>query len=395
VTLPSAINPQSAIRDAQSAMTTFDLLLVGYGHVAQRFVALLTEQRSRLAHDHGVRTRVVGIATRRRGQVYNGRGLSAVALESYGVSAPSTGAWPPRGGVRGTVTPIVDFIRRATRLSAAAARQRRLIVIETTTLDIERGEPATSHVRAALAGGAHVVTANKGPAAFAYRALAQAADRANRRFLFEGAVMDGVPVFNLVRETLPAVAIIGLRGVVNSTTNYILTAMEQGQPFGEALAEMQAMGVAEADPSLDVEGWDAAAKTAALANVLLGADITPEMVERHGITPETGRAAIDARTMGRRVKLVARAGREGDRITARVAPEALADDDLLAMLEGQQNAIILQTDLLEEIAVVQRSGSLTQTAYALLSDLMTIARDVTRASATRRAPTSAPRRRTP
>src|SRR5882672_4109068 len=364
-------------------MTTFDLLLVGYGHVAQRFVALLTEQRSRLAHDHGVRTRVVGIATRRRGQVYDGRGLSARALESYVVSAPSTGSWPPRGGVSRTVTPIVDFIRRATRLSAAAARQRRLIVIETTTLDIERGEPATSHVRAALAGGAHVVTANKGPAAFAYRALAQAADRANRRFLFEGAVMDGVPVFNLVRETLPAVAIIGLRGVVNSTTNYILTAMEQGQPF------------AEADPSRDVEGWDAAAKTAALANVLLGADITPEMVERRGITPETGRAAIDARTMGRRVKLVARAGREGDRITARVAPEALADDDLLAMLEGQQNAIILQTDLLEEIAVVQRSGSLTQTAYALLSDLMTIARDVTRAPATRRAPTSAPRRRTP
>jgi len=269
------------------------------------------------------------------------------------------------------------------------------VVVETTTLDIARGEPATSHVRAALAGGAHVVTANKGPVAFAYRALAHAADRANRRFLFEGAVMDGVPVFNLVRETLPALTIIGFRGVVNSTTNYILTAMEQGQAFDEALAEMQAMGVAEADASLDVDGWDAAAKTAALANVLLGAALTPPLVERHGITPATGRVAIDARARGRRVKLVARAGREGDRVTARVAPEALADDDLLAMLEGQQNAIILQTDLLEEIAVVQRSGSLTQTAYALLSDLVTIARGVTGAPAIRRLRKSAPPRRSP
>jgi homoserine dehydrogenase len=377
----------------------FDLLLVGYGHVARRFVALLAERRSRLARDHGVRTRVVGIATRRRGQLYDGRGLSARALESYWVSGPSTGSGPPRasstGGFSRPATPTVDFIRHATRQSGAAARQRRLIMIETTTLNIERGEPATSHIRAALAGGAHVVTANKGPVAFGYRGLARAADRAKRRFLFEGAVMDGVPVFNLVRETLPALAIIGFRGVVNSTTNYILTAMEQGQPFGEALAEMQAMGVAEADASLDVDGWDAAAKTAALANVLLGAAITPTMVERRGITPETARAAIDARTEGRRVKLVARAGWEGNRVTARVAPETLAGDDLLAMLEGQQNAIILQTDLLEEIAVVQRSGSLTQTAYALLSDLMTIARDVMAAPATRRAPTSAQRRRTP
>src|SRR5204863_7398610 len=112
---------------------------------------------------------------------------------------------------------------------------------------------------------------------------------ADRRLLFEGAVMDGVPVFKLVRETMPGVTIIGLRGVVNSTTNFILTAMEQGQPFAEALAEMQGMGIAEADASLDVDGWDAAAKTAALANVLMGASMTPRDVERQGISPDTGR----------------------------------------------------------------------------------------------------------
>jgi homoserine dehydrogenase len=134
------------------------------------------------------------------------------------------------------------------------------------------------------------------------------------------------------------------------------------------------MGIAEADPSLDVDGWDAAAKTAALANVLLGANITPKDVDRQGIGPATGPLARDARAAGRRLKLVARADRDGRRITARVAPEELRGDDLLAGLEGQQNALILKTDVLEEIAIVQRSGSLTQTAYALLSDLISIGR---------------------
>jgi len=372
-------------------LTTFDLLLIGYGNVAKRFVSLLEEQRAALARRYGFRARVIGIATRRTGGQY--------VASAFRRTGPTRG--PAKAGPQ--VRTALDFIADACVRDAAAARRRHLVMIETTTLDIVRGEPAISHIRAALSGGAHVVTANKGPVAFAYRALARAAQRADRRFLFEGAVMDGVPVFNLVRETLPAVRIVGFRGVVNSTTNYILTAMERGQPFDEALAEMQARGVAEADASLDVDGWDAAAKAAALGNVLLGASLTPLDVERMGITPDTGRLAIDARAAGRRIKLVARAVREGRRVIARVAPEELPEDDLLATLEGQQNAIILRTDLLEEIAVVQRSGSLTQTAYALLSDLIAIAREVlTReaaaaptgaAGATRRSPSPARRRR--
>jgi len=276
---------------------------------------------------------------------------------------------------------------------ASTARAGRLVVIETTTLDVVSGQPAIDHVRAAFAGGAHVVTANKGPVAFAYHDLSRRAERAGRRFLFEGAVMDGIPIFNLVRETMPAVRIAGFRGVVNSTTNFILTAMEQDHTFEAALAEMQARGIAEADASLDVDGWDAAAKAAALANVLMGANITPRDVERQGIGPATGRLAREARAGGRRLKLVARAERHGRSVTARVAPEALPGDDLLAGLEGQQNALILKTDLLEEIAIVQRSGSLTQTAYALLSDLIAVSRGVVGVPATRRSPVPAQRRR--
>jgi homoserine dehydrogenase len=180
---------------------------------------------------------------------------------------------------------------------------------------------------------------------------------------------------------------------VNSTTNFILTAMERGQRFEDALAEMQARGIAEADASLDIDGWDAAAKAAALANVLLGANITPKEVKRKGIGADIGRLAREARAAGRRLKLVARGERDGQTVTARVAPEELRGDDLLAGLHGLQNALILKTDLLEEIAIVQRSGSLTQTAYALLSDLITIVRGAAGAPATRRSPAAAQRRR--
>jgi homoserine dehydrogenase len=197
-------------------------------------------------------------------------------------------------------------------------------------------------------------------------------------------VMDGVPIFSLAREALPAITISGFRGIVNTTTNFILTAMERGKTFDAALKEMQAAGIAEADASLDVNGWDAAAKTAALANAWLGASLTPHAVEREGISADTAARAVAARTAGRRLKLVASARREGRRVTARVAPEELPADDLLAGVDGRQNAILLQTDLLDEIAVVQRGGSLTQTAYALLADLITVARDVNAGPARRR-----------
>jgi len=329
-------------------MTTFDLVIVGYGNVARRFVSLLSEQRRTLAHDHGVAARVIATGTRRHGYRYGGRKLEASST--------------------------LQFLGDALSKSRAAARKGRLIVVETTTLDVLRGQPATSHIRAALAGGAHVITANKGPVAFAYRSLARAAARAGRQFLFEGAVMDGIPIFNLVRETLPAVTVAGFRGVVNSTTNFILTAMEQGQPFAAALAEMQARGIAEADPSLDVDGWDAAAKTAALANVLLDARMTPHEVKRQGLTAETRQLAVEAMAAGRRLKLVARARREGRTVVASVGCEQLPAADLLAGVEGHHNALVLETDLLEEIAIVQRGGGLTATAYAIVSDLVTIAR---------------------
>lgn len=324
-----------------------DVAIIGYGNVGRRFASLLDERRHTLDAEYGLSVRIVATATRRDGP------------------------------------PALDLIRQLERSDAPLR-----VVVETTTLNIADGEPAISHVKAAIAAGCHVVTANKGPVAFAYEEIQAAADAAGVAFLFEGAVMDGIPIFNLVRETMPAVEIAGFRGIVNTTTNVIISALEDGEPFAPALARMQAEGIAEADPSLDIEGWDAAAKTAALANVLMHAGITPHDVDRRGIGEKTAAEARAAKAAGRRLRLVAEARRlEGNVVDASVKPVALGADDLLAGIRGTANALVLRTDLLGQVAICQLAGDLTQTAYALLSDLITIQR--------RQARRAAPLRRSP
>src|SRR5688572_2197632 len=244
-----------------------DVAVIGFGNVGRRFATLVDERKDALATDHDLTVRILGTSTRREGP------------------------------------PALDLIQQLTQSDAPLR-----VVVETTTLAVADGEPAISHIRAAIDGGCHVVTANKGPVAFAYADLKAAADAAGVSFLFEGAVMDGIPIFNMVRETLPAVEIRGFRGIVNTTTNVIISALEAGEAFAPALARMQAEGIAEADPSLDIDGWDAAAKTAALANVLMDARITPHDVDRTGIDAETGAAARTAVAEGKRLRLVASAG---------------------------------------------------------------------------------------
>jgi len=335
-----------------------DLALIGYGNVAKRFVALLDERREWLARECDLECRIVGVATRSHGARYDPRGIDFGDLDRDGQAPGAQQSMAPH---------IIE------RLGDSDATLR--VVIETTTLDIRSGQPAIDHVRAGIAAGCHVVTANKGPVAFAYWQLRDAAAAAGVSFLFEGAAMDGIPIFNLVRETLPSVEILGFRGVINSTTNHVLTALERGETFDAALARMQAEGIAEADPSLDVDGWDAAAKAAALANVLMDARITPHDVARRGISPADGTRAQDAAARGRRLKLVAAAARAGrGPVTASVEPVELAREDLLAGLDGKANALVLRTDLLGEVAICQLEGNLTHTAYALLSDLVTVRR---------------------
>ena len=345
-----------------------DLALIGYGNVARRFVGLLEEQLDRLVRDYDLHWRIVGVATRRHGSYFDPLGIDPASL---------TGALP-------TFDPSINSFMVIEQLGQSDAQLR--VVVETTTLDVKNGQPAIDHVRAAIESGCHVVTANKGPAAFAYATLRDEAAVAGVHFLFEGAVMDGIPIFNLVRETLPVVDVRGFRGVVNSTTNHILTAIERGEGFDEALARMQAEGITEADPSLDLDGWDAAAKASVLANVLLDARVTPLNVKRAGIRKSHAERAQNAIANGRRLKLVATATRmESGSVAVAVEPMELPTSDVLASLDGKANALVLETDVLGEIAICQLEGNLTHTAYALLSDLVTVrTRPVPRAAPVRR-----------
>ena len=336
---------------------TFDLLLIGFGNVGRRVAQLLEERRERLCRDEGVESRIIGIATGRHGGVF--------ALDGVDLSSALA--------ANGRLGPIRDGLSLIA-LAAASPGAFPRVVVEASPLNIEDGRPALDHIRLALQSRMHVVSANKGPVALAHRELRTLADRMGVRYLFEGAVMDGIPVFNLVRETMPGVDVTGFRGVINSTTNFIITKLEEGGEFGPALAEMQRQGVAEADASLDVDGWDAAAKTAALANVLMDAQLTPRDVERTGISSLTGAAVREALARGRRIRLVASARRDSGGIRARVAPEPLEAADPLSLLTGMSNALFLETDLLGRVGITQMDGGLTQTAYALVSDLVTLAR---------------------
>src|SRR5688500_6497863 len=340
------------------------LVLIGFGTVARRFIRLLGETADRLDFTW----KVVGIATRHHGSVVDPEGVDTHRALQLIDAKQSLDRLQPSPRQRSGI----DVIRQVADLCEDEAADGRLVCVETTVLDIDRGEPALSHVRAALEAQAHVITANKGPAAFAYHKVEALADSVDRMFFFEGAVMDGVPVFNLVRETMPAITIEGFRGVINTTCNFILSELERGIDFDRALADMQARGIAEADPTLDIEGWDAAAKTAALVNVLMGSVITPHHVARTGIRDVTGLDVREAVGRNKRVRLVASASRQGGKVKARVEPELLDHQDPLANLVDLNNALYLTTDLLGEVGIVQRGGSLTQTAYALLSDLSRI-----------------------
>jgi len=333
--------------------------LVGFGNVGRRFAALLRGPYARALRGAGARVRVTGIATARHGVAIDkagielSRALAAVATRR-GLAALHRGA---------AVRNLREFIDRVPAD----------VLVEVTTLDPRTGEPASSHVRQALSRGMHVVTANKGPVAFQLASLKRLAARKGRMFQHEGAVMDGTPVFNLVERCLRGARITGFRGTLNSTTNLVLSRMEEGRSLDAAVREAQKLGIAEADPANDLEGWDAAVKGCALANALMGASIRPPQVARRGIAGLTSRDARGALRRGQRIRLVVRGSRSQGRVHVSVRPERIPLGDPLSG-SGPDAALVLQTDLMGEIGVFERGADVDQTAFALLSDLLEIVR---------------------
>jgi homoserine dehydrogenase len=341
-------------------MQELRLALLGFGSVGQEFCRILIEQNERWAADYGFSYKVVALATRSRGTLFDEKGIN---LERALGEIAANGCFKSDNPAYSQINPIA--------ITALACVD---LVIEITTLNIKNGEPATTHIAAALENGKHVITANKGPIAFNFHKLKSLAEKRGRHFLFEGTVMDGAPVFNLVRETLPGCKVTGFSGILNSTTNYILCEMAAGKSFESALQTAQKMGWAEADPSHDLDGWDAAAKTAALLNVLMDAQTTPLQIERTGVSAISAEMITAAAAGGKVIKLLCEGYMVNGTAQGRVAPVTLDRDHPMARIGGTTSALTIETDFAGKLTMEIEEPKIEQTAYALISDLLTIAK---------------------
>ena len=316
--------------------------------MGRALLRLLVSKELELRRKHDLRWRLTGVASRRIGWIANAEGLNPIAALS--------GRFP-------VMTPAARNVREW------LAQGKVDVLFEATSLNTADGQPAIEHLVTALECGADAISANKGPLVHAYAELVQLAREKKRQFLFESTVMDGVPVFSLFPLGLPATELHGFSGVLNSTSNVVLTEVEKGRSFDEGVKRAQAMGVAETDPAEDLDGWDAAVKTAALATVLMGVRTKVESVQRTGIRELSEEKIRTVRGAGMRYKLVCRAERRGDGVDCRVAPELLLLTDPMAGLEGTSSAVRFDLDVIG-FSVVEHNPGVEATAYGLLADFV-------------------------
>ena len=336
------------------------LVLVGFGNVARALVRLLVRKQSLLENEYQLTFSFTGIATGHHGFAADPAGIDiqkALALVEGDQAVSSL-----------SVTPLED----AFGVMAASGAD---VMFENSPVNHSSGQPALDHVRFALNHGMHAITANKGTVVHGYRELRSLAEAQGRKFLFESTVLGGSPVFSVFRECLPGAELQSFRGVLNSTTNIILSRMERGETFEQAVSYCQSIGVAETDPSADVDGWDAAIKVAALVTVLMDTRLAPQQVTRTGIRGITSAMVADARSSGRRYKLVCSAERRPDGVTAAVAPELIEAADPLYGMEDSTTGVAFRTDVLGDYSIVEseRPGMVAgpePTAYGLFADFI-------------------------
>ena len=342
-------------------MYHYKLALLGFGNVGRALARLLQRKETELQDRYGITFSVTGIATGQHGAAINLTGLDyirAVELVENGESLAALS--------KIHVQDNFHFLR-----SCGAD-----VLFENTPVNHKTGQPAIDHLHQALELGMHAITANKGPVVHAYHELTELAKARNRKFFFESTVMDGVPIFSLFRSALPAVQLLGLRGILNSTTNLILGRMESGESFDEAVKYAQSVGLAETDPTMDVDGWDAAIKVAALISVLMEIPFSPQQVERTGIRLITPEMIIQAKAEGKRWKLVCSAEREGATVKGRVAPELVSPASPLYGLEGATSLIEFKTDVLGNLTIMEKDPTPVCTAFGLLADFINAVRIV-------------------
>lgn len=345
-------------------MKNIRLSLIGFGVVGQGLARLLESKRKLLRDQYDLKVTLVGVGSARSGFIYRQQGLDIPTLLELAAQKKA-------------LSEHADSQHWQNALDGLKATEAD-VMAEVTGTNIQHGEPGISHIRTALTKGMHVVTANKGPGAVAALELLELARVQGVQLRMESTVMAGTPVLSTLREGLAGARLRAVRGILNGTTNYILTAMASGRDYAEVLAEAQRQGYAETDPTADVEGYDVVAKTVILAALGFGHKLRPEQVQRTGITSVTREQVEEAARGGQRIKLVATIEVVQDfadcPLDARVQPIALPLSDPLARVDGVMNAITFQTDTLSEVTIIGPGAGDLQTGQGLLADLIAIAR---------------------
>ena len=334
-------------------------LLIGAGNVGRRFLGLVDEKGPTLRERLGLDLVLGGIADS-SGIAVNPDGLvipEMVELKSAGRSVGEHPRWGKRAGS------ALELVRM----------QDADLLLEASPANMEDGQPALGCIEAALASGTHVVTANKAPLVLAFPRLVELARANGVRLRYDATVTGGLPAVNLGQRDLTAAKIHCLEGVLNLTTNYILTRMAQdGLSYDQALSDAQAAGHAETDPTLDVEGWDAANKLVILAHSVLGFPVGLEDVDVTGILSVSDETLKAAAAEGKLVKLVATAEAEGDGYRLSVRPKRLAAGHPLAQLGPKQMGIVYHTDTSGSISAAIVEETPVPTAFAMLRDVVEI-----------------------
>ena len=339
------------------------IAMIGFGNVGQGLAEILIRKRAELKRKQGYDFRVVAVSDFKLGSVYDPEGLDLKRLVK---ALKEKGSLEAYRGAR-----VIKGWDALTTIHESNADT----IVELAFTDLATGQPAINHCVAALKLGKSVVTSNKGPAALAYPRLSRLAAKHGAQFRIEGTVMSGTPVLNVGMEDLAGNGFKSIQGILNGTTNYILSEMEGGMSYEAALTKAQKLGYAEADPTGDVEGIDAAGKVTILANMFMDAKIKPSDVKRRGITKISAEDIKKAGKAGKRWKLIGTVKRKkSGELDASVKPVALPMSDPLAAVMGPTNAITFDTDLMGPITVVGAGAGRVETGFSILTDLLAIER---------------------
>jgi len=336
-----------------------NIALAGCGNVGTALLEILNEKRMELSEKYGFNFRVTLITDLMKGTVLDPEGLD---LEKIVENLKEGKGFDPFPKGEGTFGELLE-------------KSRATMLAEATPTDLKTGEPGLSYIRAALSRGIHVTTTNKGPVAVAFDELSTLADTCGAKFRYEGVVMSGTPLIQMLRSGMAGCTILKLEGILNGTTNFILTKMSnEGSSYAEALEEATSLGYAEADPSGDVLGWDAAGKVSILAKVIFGKDIPVTEVERQGITGVTPENIKEAFDNGYTVKLIAGLNWINGILYAYVTPKEIPLSHPLASIRGATNAVTITSDNLGEVTLIGPGAGRRETGQALLTDLIAMCR---------------------